>query len=88
MLVKNAGSRSNVGLSRILATMRNGEFLTFYDTLEKLEVIRVDRNRVHGSDRKTYTLKESRDFLRKIREANWVFRFLDALRPRNRSARN
>ena len=88
-LMKDAGSRSNVGLTCIWATRRNSEFLTSYDTLEKLRVVCDHRNRVaHGSEKKLYTLKESQDFLREIRETNWVFDFLDALQSKNISARN
>lgn len=80
---------SNVDLSYILAAMRNSEFLTSQDTLDKLDVIRVDRNRVaHGSKKRTYALEDGHDFLRKIRENNWVFKFFDALQPKNRSACN
>ena len=80
---------SNVDPSYRLAAMRNSEFLTSQDTLDKLDVVRVDRNRVaHGSKKKTYTLEDGHDFLRKIRETNWVFGFLDALQPRNSSTRN
>ena len=81
---------SDVGLlSEILATMRNSEFLTSEDTLDKLDVVRVDRNRVaHGSKKKTYTLEDGHDFLRNIRETNWMFKFLDALQPKNRSTHN
>ncbi|MDE0406126.1 MAG: hypothetical protein OXI53_12540 [Nitrospira sp.] len=84
-----AKAKTNVGLSCILAAVRNNEFLASQDTLAKLEVVRNDRNRVaHASEKKAYTLTESRDFVEKIRETNWVFRFLDALQPRNHSASN
>ena len=81
---------SDVGLlSEILATMRNSEFLASQDTLDKLDVVRIDRNRVaHGSKKKTYTLENGHDFLREIRETNWAFDFLDALQPKNRSVCN
>ena len=82
-------AKTNVGLCCILAAVRNNEFLASQDTLAKLEVVRNDRNRVaHASEKKAYTLTESRDFVEKIRETNWVFRFLDALQPRNHSASN
>ena len=88
-LMKDIGYGSNVDLKYILATMCNSEFLTSQDTLDKLNVVRVDRNRVaHGSKKETYTLENGHDFLRKIRETNWVFDFLDALQPKNRSGRN
>ncbi len=79
----------NVGLSCILAPKRNREFLTSRDTLAKLKVVRNDRNRVaHASERNAYTLAESLDFVEKIRKTKWVFKFLDALQPKNRSTRN
>ena len=84
-----AKSRTNVGLRCILAAVRDNEFLASQDTLAKLEVVRNDRNRVaHASEKKAYTLAESRGFVEKIRETNWVFRFLDALQPKDRSACN
>ena len=79
----------NVGLSCILAPKRNREFLTSRDTLAKLKVVRNDRNRVaHASERNAYTLAESLDFVEKIRKTKWVFKFLDALQPKNHSTRN
>ncbi|MCY3727978.1 MAG: hypothetical protein OXF97_03125 [Nitrospira sp.] len=86
-VLEKAGS--NVGLSYILATRRNSEFLTSGDTFAKLNVVRNDRNRVaHASERNAYTLAECRDFVEKIRKTKWVFKFLYALQPRNRSTRN
>ena len=86
-VIRNAGS--NVGLKCLFAEMRGSQFLASLDTFAKLDRVRDDRNRIaHISERKPYTLKESSDFLRKIRETNWVFEFLDALQPRNPSARN
>lgn len=86
-VLEKAGT--NVGLSCILATRRNSEFLTSRDTLAKLNVVRNDRNRVaHARERRAYTLAECRDFVEKIRKTNWVFRFFDALQPKNHSARN
>ena len=81
---------SDVGLlSEILAAMCNSEFLASQDTLDKLDIVRIARNRVaHGSKKKTYALEDGHDFLRKIRETNWAFRFLDALQPKSSSAHN
>ncbi len=80
---------TNVGLGCILATMRNGSFLTSRDTLAKLNIVRNDRNRVaHASERRAYTLAEWLDFVEKIRKSKWVFKFFDALQPKNRSAHN
>jgi len=79
----------NVGLSCILAPKRNREFLTSRDTLARLKVVRNDRNRVaHASERNAYTLAESLDFVEEIRKTKWVFKFMDALQPKNRSTRN
>jgi len=65
------------------------KFLLSPDTCNVLKEVSDHRNRVaHGSEKRPYTLKESRDFLRKIRETNWAFKFLDALQPKNRSTRN
>lgn len=86
-VLEKAGT--NVGLGCILATMRNSTFLTSRDTLAKLDVVRNDRNRVaHASERRAYTLAKCRDFVEKIRKTKWVFKFLDALQPKNRSTHN
>lgn len=86
-VLEKAGA--NVGLGCILATMRDSTFLTSRDTLAKLNVVRNDRNRVaHASEREVYTLAECLDFVEKIRKTKWIFKFLDALQPKNRSARN
>ncbi len=73
----------------LLATLRDNEFLLSPDICNILKEVSNHRNRVaHGSEKKSYTLKESHNFLRKIRETNWVFRFLDALQPKPPSTRN
>ena len=86
-VIRNAGS--NVGLKCLFAEMRGSQFLASLDTFAKLDRVRDDRNRIaHISERKTYTSKEGRNFLREIRESKWIFDFLDALQPRSSSARN
>lgn len=86
-VIRNAGS--NVGLKCLFAEMRGSQFLASLDTFAKLDRVRDDRNRIaHISERKTYTSKEGCNFLREVRESKWIFDFLDALQPRNPSARN
>ena len=87
-IIENAGS-NNPGLKCLFAEIRNSRLLVSQDTLVRLKKVREVRDRiVHPSEKSAYTSEKCRDFLREIRETNWVFEFLDALQPKNRSARN
>ena len=86
-VIKKAAS-NNIGLRIILGKMRDSDIFASQETLRKLRVVRKHRNQVsHVRGDGVYSVGNCCDFLREIREEGWVFKFLEALQPRDPSGR-
>lgn len=90
-ILTKAGASNNPGLKIILNGVHDGSSLTSSETIRKLKILFDHRNNVahvREKEEKAYTSNQCSDFLKEIRETGWVFKFLEALQPRDGSARN